>query len=176
MNSQEREIATIRERRVDLKLSDADCDRISRLCGEHNITVEDLLENFIGDLVCGTYSNGSDERDFARNWFERCWFGGFPESTLLNWILTSCYDVYDNLLEVMEDIENGCEELAYLEQNPEEADEGEIDAWRIDIKSWKDELEEIKAAFLRENESANWDQEVEAVKQWWDRRSKLING
>ena len=28
-------------------------------------------ENFVGDLVGGTYSNGSDERDYADQWFER---------------------------------------------------------------------------------------------------------
>ena len=54
-----------------MKLSDADCDRLARKRGEHGLT--------IGDLVGGTYSNGSDERDYADQWF-----GMFPEPTLLN--------------------------------------------------------------------------------------------
>ena len=37
-------------------------------------TIGELIENFAGDLVGGTYSNGSDERDYADQWFERCWF------------------------------------------------------------------------------------------------------
>ena len=65
---QKREIETIRERNITLNLSDADCDRLSDLCGEHNITVSKLLENFIGDLVEGTRSNGSDERELAQSW------------------------------------------------------------------------------------------------------------
>ena len=36
-----------------------------------------------GSDLCGTYSNGSDERMYAEQWFERCWFGMFPEHTLL---------------------------------------------------------------------------------------------
>ena len=83
---QKKEIETIRERKITVKLSDADCDRLARKCGEHGLTIGELIENFVGDLVGGTYSNGSDERDYADQWFERCWFGMFPEPTLLNWL------------------------------------------------------------------------------------------
>ena len=84
---QQKEIETIRERKITVKLSDADCDRLARKCGEHGLTIGELIENFVGDLVGGTYSNGSDERDYADQWFERCWFGMFPEPTLLNHLL-----------------------------------------------------------------------------------------
>lgn len=33
---QKKEIETIRERKITVKLSDADCDRLARKCGEHN--------------------------------------------------------------------------------------------------------------------------------------------
>ena len=62
---QKKEIETIRERKITVKLSDADCDRLARKCGEHGLTIGELIENFVGDLVGGTYSNGSDERDYA---------------------------------------------------------------------------------------------------------------
>lgn len=67
---QQKEIETIRERKITVKLSDADCDRLARKCGEHGLTIGELIENFVGDLVGGTYSNGSDERDYADQWFE----------------------------------------------------------------------------------------------------------
>ena len=57
---QQKEIETIRERKITVKLSDADCDRLARKCGEHGLTIGELIENFVGDLVGGTYSNGSD--------------------------------------------------------------------------------------------------------------------
>ena len=67
---QQKEIETIRERKITVKLSDADCDRLARKCGEHGLTIGELIENFVGDLVGGTYSNGSDERDYADQWFD----------------------------------------------------------------------------------------------------------
>ena len=78
---QQKEIKTIKERSITLKLSDADCERIAVKAGKHGLTVGVLLQNFIGDLVDGTYSNGSDERAMAERWLERCWFGMFPEET-----------------------------------------------------------------------------------------------
>lgn len=56
---QQKEIETIRERKITVKLSDADCDRLARKCGEHGLTIGELIENFVGDLVDGTYSNGT---------------------------------------------------------------------------------------------------------------------
>lgn len=53
---QKKEIETIRERKITVKLSDADCDRLARKCGEHGLTIGELIENFVGDLVGGTYS------------------------------------------------------------------------------------------------------------------------
>jgi hypothetical protein len=66
MREQEEEIKTIKQREVQLQLSDADCKRILEKAAMVGMTVGELLENFIGDLVGGTYSNGSDERMFAR--------------------------------------------------------------------------------------------------------------
>ena len=75
---QQEEIETIRSRTIEVKLSDADVKRISEKAAAHGLTVGELIENFIGDLVCGTYSNGSDERMYAEQWFERCWFAVYP--------------------------------------------------------------------------------------------------
>ena len=63
---QEKEIATIKERTIYLNLSDADCKRISTYAAKANITVSQLLESFIGDLVNGTYTNGNAKREFAK--------------------------------------------------------------------------------------------------------------
>ena len=173
---QKNEIETIRERNIKLKLSDADCDRVSKLCGEHNITVAELLENFIGDLVGGTYTNGSDERDFADRYFRRCWFGMFPVTTLLSWLLSSGYEVYDDFLSLLGDVENGYAELEDYEKNPSSYDEEEIGFLRTDITDWEEQIKEIKTDFLCENKDADWETEVENVKQWFTERARLING
>ena len=90
---QQKEIATIKERTIHLNLSDADCKRISTYAAKANITVSQLLESFIGDLVNGTYTNGSDEGDCAQEWFERCGYGMNSEKTFLRYILEEGDDV-----------------------------------------------------------------------------------
>ena len=173
---QKREIETIKERNIIVKLSDADCERIYKLCGEHNITVAELLESFIGDLVGGTYTNGSDERDYARRYFERCGFGMFPETTLLNWLLNMGYDIYDDFLEVIDDIENGYAELEDYKKDPSVFDEEEIEFLKTDIEDWEQQITEIKTDFFKNNEKADWEKEVEKVNEWWKEKERFING
>ena len=113
---QKKEIKTIKERKITVKLSDKDCNRLARKCGKHGLTVGELIENFIGDLVGGTYSNGSDERDYAERWFERCWFGMFQEPTLLNHLLCFGYDPED-YLDLLDNIETIKENIKVTEKS-----------------------------------------------------------
>ena len=171
---QKREIETIKERYIKLKLSDADCERVYNLCGMHNISFEELLENFIGDLVDGTYSNGSDERMYAEQWFERCWFGSYPETTLLSFLLDSGYDIYDNFLEVLDDIDTGYGELELYKKDPTVFDEEEIEFLRDDIVDWESHIEDIKSDFLKNKKDADWNQEVEKVLTWWKEKQRCV--
>lgn len=170
---QKKEIETIRERNITVKLSDADCERISKLCGEHNITVGGLLENFIGDLVGGTYTNGSDERMYANQWFDRCWFGMFPEPTLLNHLLCWGYDPAD-YIDTLDNIETAIEEKEYLAKHPEEAGE-EAQYLDDDIESWQEELNDMRADWKPEKEP-DMDEEVTRIKMWVKERRNLKDG
>lgn len=117
MNNQKKEIETIKPRNIIINLSDADVERIFEKVGEHNITVAQLIENFIGDLVDGTYTNGSDERYKANDYFERCWFGSFPEETFLKYLLNNC-SLYD-YLEMKENLKDFRTDLKYEEEENE---------------------------------------------------------
>lgn len=156
---QQKEIETIKERTITIKLSDADCERVSNLCGEHNISVSYLLESFIGDLVNGTYTNGSDERDYARSYFERCWFGMYPEKSLLNFLLSMGYDVYCDLISYVDDIE-------YCRTEQEKCDDEEI-------AEWEEHISRIKGYYMEENPQADWNEEYEKVTKWWEETERL---
>lgn len=65
---------------VELNLYEEDLKKVLNICGAHDLELGQLLENFISDLVDGKQRNGSDEVDLAGKWFQRCWFGMFPES------------------------------------------------------------------------------------------------
>ena len=96
-----KEIETIKERTLVLKLSDADCDRILQKAASHGMTVSGLLESFIGDLVDGTFTNGSDERYLAEDWFNRCGFERDDKRTLLWHLLEQNADL-ENFIELYE--------------------------------------------------------------------------
>lgn len=168
-----KEIETVRERTIKVKLSDADCERITRKCGIHGLTVGELIANFIGDLVDGTYTNGSDERMYADQWFDRCWFGMFPEQTLLNHLLCWGYEPQD-YLDTMDNIETAIKEKEYLAEHPEEADEEETDYIDDDIESWQEELKDMRADWKPDKEP-NMDEEIEIIKKWIKEQENLIN-
>lgn len=154
------EIKTIKERTITLKLSDADCERIAEKAGKHGLGVGELLENFIGDLVGGTYSNGSDERYFADKWFERCWFGWFPKETLLKYLLDSGYDVddfitfYDELKRYEANPHDFAEEIEEAKENGEEM------LW------FEQEYHVYVDDFLNDHKDADMEKEVKLCKKW----------
>lgn len=109
------EIATIKERNITISLSDSDCERLLIKAGSVGLTVNQLLRNFIVDLVDGIHSNGSDERMLADEWYNRCWFSLSPEETLLNFLLiNNGIEDVDYFIELVDEIEalksNDCAE------------------------------------------------------------------
>ena len=181
---QQKEIETIRERKITVKLSDADCDRLARKCGEHGLTIGELIENFVGDLVGGTYSNGSDERDYADQWFERCWFGMFPEPTLLNHLLNLGYEP-EHYLDMLESVETIKSDIEITKQNiAEPSDEwkdivyhkynDDRTSYEADLEEALEELKDMRADWKPEKEP-NMDEEIELIKKWVKEREDFIN-
>lgn len=168
---QKKEIKTIRERTITLKLSDEDCNRLARKCGKHGLTISQLIENFIGDLVGGTYSNGSDECYYANKWFERCWFGTDPPPTLLGSLLLDGYNPqeYLNLLDYIETAE---QEKEYFKEHPEETDE-EARYLDEDIANWEEELRSMRELWKPEKES-DMEAELKRIKQWQKEKDTLM--
>lgn len=159
VQEQKQEIETIKERTITLKLSDADCDRIVKKAGLHGLTVGELLENFIGDLVDGTYSNGSDERDSAEQWFQRCWFSHMYEKTLLRYLLDWEHDI-DDFLTVYD-------ELKLYETNPEKFAEEVADAKENGEKLWfEKEYIDYTEEFLKAHKDADMEKEIELCRKW----------
>ena len=170
---EEQQIETIRERKITVKLSDEDCDRLARKCGEHGLTIGELIENFIGDLVCGTYSNGSDERMYAEQWFERCWFGMFPEPTLLRHLL-SWGDEPKDYLNLLYELEDAKDDKKYLEEHPDETDDEEVSFFDDFIAKREEELKEVREDWKPKKEP-NMDEEIELIKKWVKEREDFIN-
>ncbi|MBO5486316.1 MAG: hypothetical protein J5988_05225 [Eubacterium sp.] len=101
---QKKEIASIKKRQIVLKLSDADVDRLFEKAADAGMFPEELLENFIGDLVGGTYSNGSDERDLAGEWFDRCGFSMMKEYDFCSYLREN--ELWEEAVETLSEIED----------------------------------------------------------------------
>ncbi|SHN87986.1 hypothetical protein [Desulfitobacterium chlororespirans] len=173
---QEQEIATIRDREVKLRLSDADVLRLSEKAGIAGLTIGELLTSFIGDLVYGTYANGSDERMYANQWFDRCWFGMFPDKTFLRYLLEG--DELSGILFNEQDIEQGKEWLAEMEAFPDKDSDAqeEIAGLKADIAFWQKNIDDTFACF------AEWcgdphrtlDEEMKKVREWKNSYNSMI--
>ncbi len=55
-----------------LNLNKEDAKSLCEKAGSVGLNAEELLESFIGDLIYGERTNGSDERMYADMWFDRC--------------------------------------------------------------------------------------------------------
>lgn len=168
INERMKEIETIKERKVILSLSDADCQRIAETAGKVGLTVGKLLENFIGDLVCGTYTNGSDERDCANQWLRRCYFGMFPDETLLKHLLDYGNDVGGFL--------NACDEMELYTAHPEEFKE-ELEELCEGEKLWfqyeyEDTIEEFKH-YRKSGDEIDMAKEIALCRKWYEDLQKI---
>lgn len=154
----EEDIKTIRKRQLEIKLSDADTLRLIEKAARVGLTVSGLLENFIADLVCGIFSNGSDERMYADEWFDRCGFGMFQKKTLLRHLLENGVNIesfitaYEENEEYKAHPENFEEEMEDYGMEPGESfwfeDDLEyyLDGWKPEGKpDMNKELETIRA-------------------------------
>lgn len=167
---QQAEIKTIKERSFALKLSDTDVERLFIKAGGAGLTVSKLLENFIGDLVDGTYSNGSDERDYAERWFNRCEFGdlardwGGAKITFLQWLIAN--------FAVDRVVDSWCLVQAYAEQEVLDDDETEDLAFEhSEISGIFDEYMQDKQAI----KDSILENEMPKVMQWWNDLRKMQN-
>jgi len=173
---QQKEIATIKPRTITLQLSDADCERIAKEAGKAGLTVSQLLENFIGDLVCGTYSNGSDERDLASQWYERCGFGMFPDCTLIRYLIEEWQE--DSFIEDLDELQSIKEDIAYYEEL-ESPDKDDLE----DLKMCKECLSEVESRideaysnyvkWCREEKPQSKEDAISGVIAWRDELLKL---
>lgn len=159
------EIETIKERTIKINLSDADCDRLAKKAGSYGFTVSKILESFIGDLVDGTYSNGSDERRLAEEWFECRSFGLSDEDTLLKYLINMEYDI--------EDCIDAYEELKYYELYPQKFTNQILELKDGDKLWFEEEYHYFIDDYLKENKGTDIEKEIILCKKWVNNLQKL---
>ena len=155
-----------KERIIRLNLTDEDVKALIAKAGSVGLTVGELIQGFVADLVCGNGTHGSDERGLANAWFDRCGFAAFAPPTLLHYLLDMCYDPerYLNLLQYQDNLESAI---------AEETDEEEI-AWiRGERRVLAKELEAITEEWQPYYEP-NMDEEISEIRAWVKERKELL--
>ena len=170
-SSQKNEIETIKPRTITVNLSDADVKRLAEKSGEGGLTISELLENFIGDLVDGTYSNGSDERMCAEQWYQRCWFAMFSDDTFLKFLLL--WGDLDDYIDLMDELESNKKEMAEMTAETEERDE-----LQEYINELQKEIDYYWRKFLernRQKESYIFEKEIENIMVWKSQLDTILD-
>lgn len=162
-----------KRRNITITLTDEDCDKLVRKCGEHGLTVGELLENFVSDLIGGHGTNGSDERDLANQWFDRCWFGMFPENTFLHFLLLNGYDP-EHYLDVLDWIKDAEDTKQRAVDHPEDYDPEELSYLDDYIADWQEELADMRADWKSDKEP-DMQEEVDIIKKWVKEKEKLMS-
>lgn len=164
-----------RKRTVKLNLSDEDCDLLYELCGKHDLTISEILESFINDLIDGDYSNGSDERHYITSWFDRC----FKETTetLLSYLVWQ-YDVRE-FLHLIDDIAKAERALEDYKTNTAQYDLKGADfleeEMQDNLRYWKEQYDAIMSEWISGHPEADLEKEIENVRKWYQEKERMIN-
>lgn len=143
---QKAEIETIKPRSFTLELSDADVKRLYEKAYSNGITPAQLLQDYIGDLLDGTYTRGSDERMYAQQYFDRCIYT-WPDDprSFLQWALEE-YRI-DDIADELETLDYATGDIQYYAENTDDPPQpGELD----DLRASKAEAESELAAIYEE--------------------------
>lgn len=165
---------TDKKRNITLTLSDEDSRILFEKCGYADLSVSELLENFIRDLTYSNYSNGNDEEDLANRWFERCHFGRYQDKTLLQYLHE--IGAVGGFLNAVEKVEECCTELDDYYKRAEPFDEDDIESLEGNLEYWKEQRDYYKSEFLKENPEADIQEEIQKVKAWWTQREQFMEG
>ena len=175
-SSPREEIETIKPRSITVNLSDADVRRLAEKSGEGGLTISELLENFIGDLVDGTYSNGCVERMYAEQWYQRCWFAMFSDDTFLKFLLL--WGDLDDFIDLMNEMESSKKEMAEVTADAENCSAEERDELQEYINDLQKEIDYYWGKFLerkRQKESYVFEKEIKNIMAWKSQLDTILD-
>ena len=121
------------------------------------------------DLVWGTYTNGSDERDYANTYFDRCYYGMFPDQTFVRYLLE--WEDIDAYIKDSENVQWLEKEIASYGEKSEldEEEEAVLEDIRDELKFAKEEVAEYYERYCewcRKEEPESLEKAQAGVAQW----------
>ncbi len=142
----QKDAETLRERDIKIKLTDEEVTSLLLEATRRNTTVEELLEDFVANLTGSIRNRGSDERELANEYVERCIYSFDDNESFLQWL-----SIYGDLTGVLIELDNLVEALADDDIDEIEYSQGEIreayDEYRNagGMESYDEAIERLKA-------------------------------
>lgn len=109
----------LKPRQITLNLSDDDMRDFFVFAHSNGTTPAEILQGFICDLIDGTQTRGSDERDLAQQYFDRCTYPLIADSRFLTWGIRQ--EQIDEITDLMEAADYAAADLSYYTEHPDEA-------------------------------------------------------
>lgn len=157
-----------------LRLTDQDRKRLYEKAGEGGMTPGELLENFVRDLVRSDQSNGSDERDCAAAWYDRCGFEMLAKRGFLSYMLR--YESVEDAVSMWNALQESEERLA---MGPGEfCDQEDYESTEEDVQYWRGELEGYYEAYQKccGIKGQGLEAEMQDLVEWYEGFQKLERG
>lgn len=166
----------LKERKLTVELTDETLIDFVELCFRDGTTPAEVLGGFINDLVCGNHSRGSDERDLANAYYDRCGYGYFYQARdFLQWALA--YDAVGTIADYLKDIAEIEEEIAFLTENPGKGEEEDIERNRGYIAANMNDIEDLFRQFCKEEKiEPKFEEELEKIKNYIALKDNLKKG
>jgi hypothetical protein len=118
--------------------------------GANGLSIGSLLGSFINDLVDGAATNGSDERMYACQWFDRCFL--FPQNTFLHFLVEWGY--LEEALDAWKGIQDS---EKYIKEIEEELAAGKLVCHRTkdngEYSTWEDLVNSDGEPFYQSREA-----------------------
>lgn len=153
-------------RTLQIRLTDEDVRKLCQKAGTVDLTAGEVIEHFIGDLICGSRTNGADERMYAEQWFDRCFFVG-PNMTFLRYLIA--WGGLEDILELWAVLQDAKNDIAYYEKHPDEPEPGEVEEIREVLQDCQEQINEYWNAYTQrqtEKEKGTFDEQMEKVLDW----------
>ncbi len=174
---QKKKIETVSPRTFKPELSDTDVKRLFEKAGSVGLTPEKLLENFIGDLVDGTYSNGTDERCHAEKWFDSCWFSLDEYENFLAYLIRNSEEKnFYNQLDTIDECRSELDDLRPEDFESDEEYSEEHEYYTMRSAEAEKEIQEMFSDYCDcSGNTDSYEQELEIIVKYRESLKKALS-
>lgn len=138
---------------IEVSMNEEDFQAVLLKAGRAGLTAGELASAFFNDLVHGKYTNGSDERMLAEEYFDRCFYTGGPCLTFSQYLLA--HDEMEQFIDTYRDRQSEQAEAEDIKADiAEETDEDEktemqktLDEVIASVKELGDDLQALYDRF-----------------------------